>query len=157
MKIRAINRVCFLTLLLFSVSSRAELKIDQPFPGITLKDQFGDQHSIKKSDKLVLISFEREVSDAVHEFLNQQHKSFLPENNTRYISDISAMPGIITRMFALPKMREYNYTLMLNSKENFKERFNVQTMKLTVYKLNAGTIESIEFIDGNAVSRLFKE
>ena len=157
MKIRAIKQMCFLTLSLFSVSLYAELKTGQPFPEITLEDQFGDQHSISKTDKLVLMSFDREVSDAVHEFLNQQPKDFLRKNNTRYISDISAMPGIITRIFALPKMRDYNYSLMLNSEENFKERFNVQEEKLTVYKLNAGMIESIAFIDGNAVSHLFNE
>ncbi len=157
MKIRAIDLICLITLSLFSVSLHAELKTGQPFPAITLEDQFGHQHSISKTDRLVLISFDRDVSDAVHEYLNQQPKAFLRQNNTRYISDISAMPGIITRMFALPKMRDYNYSVMLNNDEDFKSRFNAREKKLTVYKLNAGMIQSIEFIDGNAVSHLLNE
>jgi len=140
---------------LFSSTIHAEPKVGEPFPLMTLEDQFGIEQSINNTDRLLLMSFERDVSAAVHAFLEQQSDGFLVANNTKYISDISAMPGMITSLFALPKMRKYNYSLMLNRDKGFEEIYDVREGKLTVYHLNAGVIESIEFIDAASVSQLF--
>ncbi len=108
-------------LALFSSGLHAEPEVGKAFPALTLQDQFGDEHSIKATDRLLLMSFERDVSKVVHEFLEQQDGGFLTQNHVRYISDISSMPGVITSMFALPKMRKYNYSLMLNRDDGFKK------------------------------------
>jgi hypothetical protein len=37
----------------------------------------------------------------------------MTEQGTLFISDINRMPGFVTRMFALPALREYPYLVML--------------------------------------------
>lgn len=130
-------------------------KVGETFPEITLEDQFGDEQTIRNTDRLVIVSFERDVSEQVHSYLERQAEDFLVVNNARYISDISAMPGIITSLFALPKMRDYKYSLMLNRDEAMKHACHLREGKLTVYHLNAGIIERIEFIPASSVGNLF--
>ena len=81
----------------------------------------------------------------------------MEEHHAKYISDISGMPGIISRMFALPKMRDYNYVLMLNREDDFAEKFDQKEEKLTVYTLKEGVVKSVEFIDPTKVSDLFAQ
>ncbi|PIE44257.1 MAG: hypothetical protein CSA50_01365 [Gammaproteobacteria bacterium] len=153
---KTIHLVLLLSFTLLSGTLHAGPGAGQPFPKLTLKDQFENPHSITKTDKLILISFDREVSDVVNEFLATQPKIFLDRHHARYISDISAMPGIVTKLFAIPKMKDYNYLLMLATEAEFKAQFDHQQGKLTVYHLEDGVIESIEFVEASKVAGLFQ-
>ena len=128
----------------------------QPFPAFTLEDQFEKPHTVG-GQQLVLISFEREVSEKVNAFLGAQSKGFLQTHDAVYIADISAMPSLISKLFALPKMRDYGYPVLLNRNEDFAEKFDHQEGKLTVYRLKEGKIVSVEFIDADKASALFKD
>lgn len=152
---KSIISLFILSSAVFASSLVTALEVGQAFPKLTLEDQFGEAHEIGQTDTLVIASFYRDVSEQIHEFLNEQPKSFLDDNQTKYISDISKMPGIITKMFALPKMREYNYKFMLNREDDFKDSYDTEEGKLTVYRLNNGVVESIDFIAPDLVSSLF--
>lgn len=147
----------FLALIALGASLFAGLTVGQPFPKTVLEDQFEKEQQVLATDTLVLVSFERDVSSAVNDFLNAQSKTFLADHNTKYISDISGMPGIISKLFALPKMRDYNYSLMLNRDDDFKEKFDAQEGKLTVYTLKEGAVVSVTFIDPTKVAELFEQ
>mgnify|MGYP006924598548 CR=1 FL=1 len=49
------------------------------------------------------------------------------------------MPSVISYLFALPKMKKYNYNVLLIEEDDDK-RFSTQEEKLTVYKLENGEI-----------------
>ncbi|MDX1296463.1 MAG: hypothetical protein R3302_09345 [Sulfurimonadaceae bacterium] len=145
------------TALFLFAAAHAGVTAGSNFPSLILEDQFEKKHKVTAEDTIVMMSFERDVSSAVNDFLNAQPKGFLAANNAKYVSDISAMPGIITKMFALPKMRDYNYALMLNYEDEFAAKFDKQEGKLTVYRLNAGVVEAVEFIDPAKVNELFSK
>ena len=134
----------------------AGVSVGQPFPPTTLEDQFGEPHTVG-ADRLVLISFERAVSDEANAFLKQQPKGFLTENGVVYIADISAMPAIISKLFALPKMRGYPYPILLNRDEEFEKGFDKKKEKLTVYRLQGGNVIAVDFIDADKLRELFTE
>lgn len=142
--------------LIFSVNALAAPKVGERFPELTLEDQHGKAQSIDDSTKLVIMAFEMEASEPLGEFLLEQKADFLSEHKTRYVADISGMPSLISKFFAIPKMQDYNYTLMLNREDDFAEQYQKQEGKLSVYTLNKGVIESIDFVDGTAAPSLFK-
>lgn len=146
-----------ITLALLSASLFAGLTVGEPFPAKTFDDQFEKRHSVTSEDKWVIVSFDRSVSDSVNAYLKKQPKGFLAERNAKYIADISAMPSIISTLFALPKMRDYHYPVMLNYDQAFEKRFDKKEGKLTVYRLEDGKIVSIDFIDGNDMSSVFTD
>ncbi len=136
----------FLILIFVSIVSFADfLKIGDTLTPFNLPDQFDKVHTIS-SDKyeIFLVSFAKETSGKVNEFLKQQEEGFLDKNKIVYISDIHTMPSFVTSLFALPKMRKYKYTLMLMYEEN--KIFPQQGEALTVIRFKDNKINSIEFI-----------
>lgn len=146
----------FVSTLIFSVNTLAAPKVGERFPELTLEDQHGKTQSIDDSTKLVIMAFEMEASEPLGEFLQEQEANFLSEHKARYVADISGMPSLISKFFAIPKMQDYNYNLMLNREDNFAEQYQKQEGKLSVYTLNNGVVESIDFVDGAAAPNLFK-
>ncbi|MCV6615346.1 MAG: hypothetical protein OIF35_10235, partial [Cellvibrionaceae bacterium] len=95
-----LHLLLLLTLSLFSAGLYAQPKPGDTFPALSLEDQFGTKHTVGPSDRLVIIAFDMDASEPFAEFLNQQGKTFLADNHSRYIADISGMPGLISKMFA---------------------------------------------------------
>jgi len=56
--------------------------------------------------------------------------------------------------FALPKMKKYNYNILLIYDEEEK-RFLKQEEKLTVYKLENGVITSVEYVAAKDIPTIF--
>ena len=135
-----------LILIFVSVVSFADfLKIGDTLTPFNLPDQFDKVHTIS-GDKyeIFLVSFAKETSNKVDEFLKTQEDGFLDNNKIVYISDIHTMPSFVTSLFALPKMRKYKYTLMLMYEEN--KIFPQQDEALTVIRFTNNKVNSIEFI-----------
>ena len=106
--------------------------------------KIGDTLTPFNLPEIFLVSFAKETSGKVNEFLKQQEEGFLDKNKIVYISDIHTMPSFVTSLFALPKMRKYKYTLMLMYEEN--KIFPQQNDALTVIRFKDNKINSIEFI-----------
>ena len=100
------------------------------------------------------MAFEKETSIAISNYLKTQPASFLTTHHAKYISDISSMPTIITNMFALPKMRDYPFELMLIY-DDFGKQFNREEEKITVFSIDHGVIKSIRFITDKELPSLF--
>jgi hypothetical protein len=136
-----------LLILIFAttISLANVLKIGDTLTPFNLPDQFDKVHTIS-SDKyeIFLISFAKDTSSKVNEYLKKQNVGFLEQNKIVYISDIHTMPSFVTSLFALPKMRKYKYTLMLMYEEN--KVFPQQGDDLTVIEFKNNKVNSIEFI-----------
>lgn len=139
---KAIFLVSILSTFLFSNS----LTIDDKINNISLVDQFDKKHTTNETTKLLIVSFEKDTSVIVNEFLKSKEIDFLTKHNSLFIADISSMPSFVTKLFALPKMRKYNYNVLLIYDEDEK-RFIKKEGKLTVYKIDNGVIKSINFIN----------
>jgi hypothetical protein len=118
-----------------------------------LRDQFDKKHEINSVDyEIILFSADRDISKMVNEYLENQTSGFLYQNKAAFISDIHKMPSFITKMFALPKMKKYNYTMLLMYEEN--NSFPKKEDHLTIIKIKDGKIDSIEFV--KSLEKVFK-
>lgn len=147
----------FLIASIFFVTSLfAGLQVDQYFPKTALPDQYGNEQRIMATDEIVLMSFEKDVSVAINDYLKTKPKDFVYRHRVKYISDISPMPTVITKMFALPKMRKYKYPVMLIYDEA-GAKYDKKDGMVTVYRLDKGILKSVEFIAPSALAKLFGE
>ena len=119
-----------------------------------LADQFEKKHTVNSDIQTIIFSSEKDTSAALNEFLASKEKGFLEANKTVFIADISGMPSVISYLFALPKMKKYNYNVLLIEEEGDK-RFLKQEEKLTVYKLENGVVTSVEYVSGKDVATIF--
>ncbi|MDT8446386.1 MAG: hypothetical protein RRB13_05765 [bacterium] len=79
-----------------------------------LSDQWDQPLANPSEVRWLLVSGDKAAHSEVHEYFNEQGADWLQRQGLVYLSDISAMPSLITKMFALPKMRKYQYPLYLD-------------------------------------------
>jgi hypothetical protein len=140
--------------LLLSSLLLADFKVGDTLPPIELSDQFDKEFKVEASDTTIVMAFEKDVSITVADYLKSKPSSFLAEQHSKYISDISTMPSMITSMFALPKMRKYPFSVLLIN-DDFGKQFNRQDGKITIFTLKKGEIKSIKFITSDELPKVF--
>ncbi len=130
-------------------------EVNQNIGTFSLPNQFDKKQTIDSSITTILVSFEKGTGKDVNQFLASKDKDFLKNHHAVFIANISGMPSIITRMFALPKMRDYKHSVLLIYDDDDK-RFVSQEGKTTLYKLKDGVIKSISFITKDDLEKVFQ-
>ena len=144
-------------LILFNTTIFANsFNVGDKIPTFSLTNQFDKKTTINKDIKYLIISFEKSTGKEINSYLSKKPASYLKKNSAVFIANISKMPIIITKMFALPKMRDYTHNILLILDENDK-RFVSKEGKSTLYTLDNLTIKSIEFITSKKLKRVFSE
>lgn len=161
--------ITLLLILLSSCSSSISQNIvkgpvlieEKTLPDFTFKDQFGNSKTIDGSIEKLIFAFDEDPAHAVNDFLATKPASFLKDNKTLFIADISAAPGIIRKMFILPGIKKYEYSVLIFTDEEEATPFRegVKTEQLIVVSLNNKTISSIKTINPTTeeVKKLFLE
>jgi hypothetical protein len=128
--------------------------ITQNLTSFSLVDQFDKKHTVNSDIKTIIVSFEKGTGADVNEFLNSKEPTFLEEKHAVFIANISGMPSIITKLFALPKMQKYKHPILLIYDDEDK-RFLYQEDKSTVYKIENGVIVTVEYIEKEDLESIF--
>ncbi len=106
----------------------------------------GRPMKVPHETQIILIAFEKDTGAIVNNFLNAQNKYYLQKNKTIFIADIHRMPSLITKMFALPKMRKYKHLIYLQYGKEFENVIPHKEEKITVMHLAHGTIMNVSYV-----------
>ena len=123
------------------------LKVGNTLPPLTLKTQYGKNVTIGKEAKALLFAVEKAPSALINDFLLKQEVDYLVKNKAYFVADISGMPSMITKMFAIPKMKKHPYDILL-AKNAAKVAFIPRKKQfVTVVKIAAGKVTAIMFLN----------
>ena len=125
------------------------LNIGDSLPTFSIKDQFEKAHTLKNDTQTIIVASGKGTSEIIRDYLLKQEGDFLTKNNAAYIADISGMPSLIAKFFALPKMKKYPFSVLLVDEEQTK-KFSKQDDKITIYKVSEGKVISINYITNEA-------
>ena len=134
-------------IVLLAVTARAEapvLAVGDLVPELSLEDQHGETRSIDDSTRLVLFSRDMEGGDLLKSALADVKEDFLPSRSVVYVSDISGMPRLVARMFAIPSMRRRPYPMLLDRTGEATASLPDVPGRATVLFLEGRRIERIE-------------
>ena len=106
----------------------------------------GNEIKIPKEVKLIIVSFEKDTGALVNEYLNTKSSDYLTKYNSIFIADINKMPSVITKMFALPKLRKYKHPMYLNYDEKFEQSVLGKEEMVTLLHVENSIIKHISFI-----------
>ena len=148
-----IKKLLVLALLATALFSNS-FNVNSNIGSFELADQFEKTHTVNSDVKTIIFSSEKDTSAGLNEFLASKEKGFLETNNTVFVADISGMPSIISYLFALPKMKKYNYNVLLIDKEG-DTRFSKKEERLTVYTLNNGVVTNIKYVETKDIPTIF--
>ena len=91
----------------------APLAAGSALPALSLKDQHDKPVAVPADTRWVLFSAEKPVSDMVASVLSTEPAGVMGRTHLVYVVDISGMPAMVTRLFALPKLRDLPYSIAL--------------------------------------------
>lgn len=133
----------------------AEFQVGEKLPPISLPDQFEKTLQVESTDRLLIVAFEKDISSAINDYLKARPADYLHEHHARYIADISAMPSLVTSMFAIPKMKKFPFSIMLIYDDLGKE-FSKEEGRITVYRIKNHQIGAVEFVAPDQLPALFQ-
>ena len=139
-------RKLILSILFSTLVYSSSLKLNDKISNFSLTDQFDKIHTITSDVSTIVITFEKETLNSVNDFLSKKEKDFLEKNNTIFIANISCWSNIFTRMFTLPKLRDYKYPILLIYDEK-SARFSEIENKITVYSIENGIVKEIKYLN----------
>jgi hypothetical protein len=122
-------------------------------PVITLTDQHDVEASIGPETRIIVFARDMEAADIVEEALAENGAAMLSAAGAVFVSDIHRMPGLITRLFALPAMRKRAYRMLLDREGTATASLPSQEEKVTVLRLEDLKIKSVDYIDSAAALR----
>lgn len=134
-----------LSMMVCIYANAGTLKIDDKISTFSLVNQFDKIHTITSEISMIIVTFQKETTNLVNDFLSSKSSDFLDKNNTIFINNISSIPSIVVKMFTIPKMRDYKYDILLIYNENNK-KFIEEENKITIYFIQNGYIKDIKFI-----------
>ena len=94
------------------------LTVGSNLPTLTVKDQFEKEFTIDAKIKTIIFSATKDESATIKDFLVTKDKNYLTTNNIAYVADITGMPSLISKFFALPKMKDYSFSILLIDEDN---------------------------------------
>jgi len=122
------------------------LSVGDAFPAFELQDQFEEARAVPGEAALVIFSGSKDADDTLSETLGEVAGEALRAGEIIYLSDISRMPGLITRFVAMPALKDRDYPVTLIREEGMAEALPATDGCYTLYTLGAGTIEGIDEI-----------
>ncbi len=123
----------------------APLKPGDAMPALDLADQHDNAGGIGAETRLVLFSQDMDASDHVEAALAVDGAAKLAAAHAVFVADISAMPAVITRMFALPALRKRPYPMLLDRDGKATAALPSVEKHVTLLRLDKGMIQSVEF------------
>ena len=134
--------------LVFSLNVVAEpIKKGATLPSITLNNQHGKAIKINTDIKTLLFSVEKAPSQIINTFLVKQEANFLTKHKAYFVADISGMPSLISKMFAIPKMKKRPYDILLAKNKAQVDFIPHKKGFISVLKIATGKVLSVRFIN----------
>lgn len=117
------------------------IEAGDPFPRWELDDQHGKTHQLPgQSTKVIVFSRSKQADESLSPVLDDVVGARLIDGTVVYLSDISRMPGLISRLFALPALRDRRYPVVLIREEGVSEPLVTETDCLVLYRIERGTV-----------------
>ncbi len=121
-------------------------------PAMTLADQHDVNGSLGPSTRCVVFSRDMGAATVVNEALAGD-PALITAAGGVVVSDISAMPRIITKLFALPALRKRPYRILLDRDGKLTASFPSAKGKVTVLHLHALTVDRVDYVETAAALR----
>ncbi|MBF6057590.1 MULTISPECIES: hypothetical protein [Thiomicrorhabdus] len=129
----------------WAVAMGANAASMQQLPQLTVQDQFDKPVVVDGQLEWLLLSSDKASGETVKNVLNKLGLTDLKAQKGVYLADISAMPGFITKMFAVPKMQDYAFKIGLIYDEEQLNGWPREEDKVTALRLKDGHIEEISY------------
>lgn len=107
----------------------------------TLLDQYEKPYSLDNQLGLLLVARDMDGAKLVKAALDGKPKDFLEQRHAVFVADISRMPSVISKLFAVPAMQDYNYRVLLDRESRVAPRYEAPEGQVLVLTLRDGMLQ----------------
>ena len=128
-------------------------EVGDTFPDLRLTDQHEQPHRVDRALRYVVFARDMAGNRIVREAFEGVTADLLVDRQVAIVADIHRMPGIVTRLFALPALRKRTYPIWLDRDGEPTAGLPYQEEHITLFELEARLILSERFIADSAALR----
>jgi len=122
--------------------------IGKELPIYEFQDQFDKKHSLNSNVKKVIFVFAKPTGHLMRVYLDAKETDYLSKRDIDFIADVSGMPSIIFKMFALPDLKESKYSIMIIKDKEESKLFRIEEQKnaIMIISLENKIVKSVKFV-----------
>lgn len=145
--VRLIEVLVWVALLFGAGMAGAEpLAVGDRLEAFSLEDQHGVARSVDTTTELIVFSRDMEGGKLLKEAFEDVSGDALGRYATAYVADISGMPKLVAKLFALPSMRRRPYPMLLDREGDSTARLPDVEGQATLIFLENLEIERVEHL-----------
>lgn len=115
-------------------------------PAITLADQHDASATVGPETRLLLFTRDMDASKITKAVLADDGAAKLARAHATYVADISAMPSLVTTLFAMPGLRKRPYQMLLDRDGTVTKELPAQAGAVTVLTVEGRTVRHVEYV-----------
>ena len=108
----------------------------------TLHDQHDQTYTLGDDTRILLVAHDMDGGKLVKAALAEQSKGYLEARDAVFVADIQRMPALISKLFAVPAMRDYSYRVMLDRDGQVAGRYPAAEGQVLWLQLEQGMVQS---------------
>lgn len=144
-------RVLLLSLLPFMANAAEVGDTLAPF---TLNDQHDTAFTLDASTRVLLAAGDMDGAKLVKAAVAEQPKGYLEARHAVFVADIQRMPALISKLFAVPAMRDYSYRVVLDREGQVVPQYAVAENQVLLLQLDNGKlVQKQSFNDADALRK----
>lgn len=124
----------------------------------TLLDQFDKAYTLDQQARILLVARNMNGAKLLNAALEGKPKGFLEARQAVFVADVSRMPAVISTLFAVPAMRDYQYRVLLDSQSRVASRYPAAEDQVLWLDLERGVLrDSRTFSDAQALRQALEQ
>ena len=125
-----------------------KLVVSKSLETLKLNDQNGNSHVITADTKKVIFAFSKDVGHTCNDFFATKPESYLSDNNTIFVADISGAPSLIRSMFIIPGLKDFKHKVLVLDDKNIANGYKAKqdTENIVVVFVDNNIITAIKNI-----------
>jgi hypothetical protein len=134
------------------VGSAQALETGEHLAPWTLNDQFERPYTLDDNLRILLVARSMGGAKLLGAALDGQPKGYLEARQALFVADISRMPGLIGKLFAIPAMRDYSYRVLLDREAQVVPQYAAPEEGVLWLQLDRGVLRERQvFTDATAL------
>jgi hypothetical protein len=117
-------------------------EVSKPVVYWTLLDQFDEAYTLNDRLKILLVARSMEGAKKLHGALEGKPEGYLESRDAVFVADVSRMPQVISTLFAVPAMRDYNYRVLLDRQPQVAPRYPGALDTVLWLEMEQGAVKS---------------
>lgn len=106
----------------------------------TLLDQHDQPASLDADARILLVARDMDGAKLLKAAIAEQPKGYLEARHALFVADIQRMPAIISKLFAVPAMRDYSYRVLLDRDGQVVSRYAAAEGSVLWLQLDNGSL-----------------